>query len=376
MAASAQTLVGIPSANPPGDTSAVAKAATRMIPESYAVTCHEPVSGFVSLVASRKFGGDGPTLVLCGHLDVVPPGESWTRDPWVPELVGGRLYGRGSADMKGAVAAMLVAAQRIEEEASSLIGQLILALVADEESGGERGAGAIIDSIRGADGVIVGEPSNGRLCVSHRGMCFVELVTRGRSTHASVPHRGVNAVMLMVEVLHSLKGLNLTYRDHEFLGRPTFALGTTISGGTKTNVIPEQCSATLDVRKVSGMTDTSVLEDILRHLERAGLADAVEMRVVTSGEPAEVDPDAAIVQVAAAAFEQEFGVPPELCGMDAATDGWWFANRAGVPTVMALGPGSIEDCHIADESVEVAELEAYARVYADVARSFLAVVTN
>ena len=274
--------------------------------------------------------------------------------------------------MKGAVAALITAAKIASAEGPELRGQITIAAVADEESGGHLGAGALVNrgKIRG-DGVIIAEPSNGGICLAHRGMCFVEVVTRGKATHASVPENGINAVALMTDVLTTLRGLSFSHQAHPLLGSPTMSLGTTIRGGTKPNVVPDTCRATIDVRKLPGMTDESVLADIKSCLAAAGMGET-ELGILTSGEPAETSADSAIVRVAQAAYLREFGSPAQVRGMLAATDGWWFANRAGIPTVMALGPGSIEETHGIDESVDIEELEAYTRIYIHIIRGFLA----
>ena len=371
----AQRLVRIKSENPPGHTREVCQAVADELQGLFDVELIESEPDIVSVLARKEFSVDGPTLILCGHVDVVPvdPGNAgWLHDPWGAEAVDGRLYGRGSLDMKGAVAGLITAAKIASEDATGLCGHLVVAAVADEESGGHLGAGVLIDRGKVAgDGVIIAEPSDGGICLAHRGMCFVEITTHGRSTHASIPHNGENAVERMVDALHALRDIHFTHNVHPLLGGPTVSLGTTITGGTKINVVPDTCRATLDVRKVPGMTDETVLEDIHSHLAKKSV-HGVDIRITTSGEAAETDEGAKIVQVARAACLSEFGYQPEIRGMVAATDGWWFANRAGIPTVMALGPGSIKDTHGVNENVDVAELEAYTRIYVDIIRTFLA----
>ena len=370
-----QRLVKIRSENPPGYTREVCEAVADELLDTFDVELLESEPDVVNVLGTRVFSKHGPTLILCGHVDVVPvdPGhEGWVREPWGGETVGGKIYGRGSLDMKGAVAGLITAAKIACEDTSELCGRLIIAAVADEESGGRLGVGALIDRGKIAgDGVVIAEPSDDGICLAHRGMCFVEITTRGRSTHASMPHNGINAVERMTDVLQTLRNISFTHDVHPLLGGPTFSLGTTIAGGTKINVVPDVCRATVDVRKVPGMTDDTVLHDIRKHLDHAGRS-AVELRIVSSGEAAETTPNADIVRVARDAYVREFGHEPELRGMVAATDGWWFANRAGIPTVMALGPGWIKDTHGVNENVDVAELEAYTRIYADIIREFLA----
>jgi succinyl-diaminopimelate desuccinylase len=370
-----ERLVRIPSENPPGATQAVGLAVAEELSAGFDVEIIESEPDVVSVLATKRFSETGPALILCGHIDVVPVDADrtgWTTDPWGATTIDGKLYGRGSLDMKGALAGLMTAAKIAAEDGDGLHGQITIAAVADEESGGHLGAGALVNSGRIAgDGVIVAEPSNGGICLAHRGMCFVEVITRGKATHASTPESGVNAVALMIDVLTTLRELELRHEHHPLLGTPTIALGTTIDGGTRPNVVPDTCRATIDVRKLPGMTDETVLSDIQACLTARCLAET-ELRVVSSGEPAETNEDTAIVRAAKAAYFEEFERDAQIRGMPAATDGWWFSNRAGIPTVMALGPGSIEDTHGVDESVDLAELESYTRLYLGIIRRFLA----
>jgi succinyl-diaminopimelate desuccinylase len=370
----ARQLVRARSANPPGDTREAAAVVEGELGGVLDVVRAEPLPGFVSVVGAHEFPRPGRTLILCGHLDVVPvdaAAEGWTCDPWAAEVKDGWLYGRGSLDMKGAVAGMIVAVRRAVSDSRGLRGRIMVAAVADEECGGRRGAGVVIEkAITTGDAVIIGEPGNGALCIAHRGMCFVEATTRGLATHASTGG-GVNAVTSMMRVLSALEGVELTHAPHPLLGGPTIAIGTTISGGSTANVIPDLCRATLDVRKVPGMTDESVLADLRNRLTEVGIADTVEFEISTSVDPSVTDAADPIVSVSAGAYAAEFGRDPEIRGMSATTDGWWFRNRRGIPTVMALGPGRIEDCHTVNERVAIDELESYTRIYEGIIRRFL-----
>ena len=119
------------------------------------------------------------------------------------------------------------------------------------------------------------------------------------------------------------------------------------------------------------MTDESVLADFRSCLAEKLSGTSVDVAIQTSGEPAETPAESRVVTIASEAYERHFGQTPELRGMVAASDGWWFANRFGIPTLMAFGPGRIADCHVVDESVDIDELHVYAAIYEDVVRSFL-----
>lgn len=368
-------LVRVPSENPPGETHRVCDLIESALDESFTIWRTEPLLGVVSIVAELDFGHPGPTLVLNGHVDVVPVGDQaseWTHDPFGAEVFENRIYGRGSLDMKGAVSCLIVAANRVAREPGGVAGKILLAIVADEESGGRLGAGQVIADPRfHGDAALVAEPGDGGICIAHRGMCFVSITTHGRPAHASVPEEGINAVDAMVDVLTALRDLRLTFDEHPLLPNPSVSLGTTIQGGTRPNVVPASCTATVDVRKIPGMTDENVLADIRGCLAQKLPGTSVDVAIATSGEPAETPAESRVVTIASEAYERHFGRPPELRGMVAASDGWWFANRRGIPTLMAFGPGRIADCHVVDESVDIDELHAYTAIYEDVVRTFL-----
>jgi succinyl-diaminopimelate desuccinylase len=371
----AQQLIRIPTENPPGNTRAACTVLSEEL-ESAEFLCErfEPTPPHASLIASCTFSSQGRTLVFNGHLDVVPAGDGWTHEPFGADIATGKLYGRGSVDMKGAVAAMTVAAASLARANLPLSGRLVVTAVADEEQGGLHGSGALVESGKlVADAVVIGEPSDGGVVIAHRGTCFVRITTHGRSGHASMPEHAVNAVERMLDVLAACRQIEFVHEPDLLLGRPSITIGTTISGGTKMNVVPGECQATLDIRTVTGMTSTNVVDRLVSHLRAFGFRtpEEFEVEVIVSSEQGVTPRDAEIVTLATRASALEFGREPQLLGMPATTDGWWFSNKAAIPTVMGLGPGSIRDCHVTDEYVEVAELEAYARIYADIAAHFL-----
>jgi acetylornithine deacetylase/succinyl-diaminopimelate desuccinylase family protein len=375
-----QRLVRIASVNPPGLTREPCEVvAGELSGAGFSVRYAEDTPGFVSVIAEHSFARPGPTLLFNGHLDVVPLGDSeaqWKHDPWGGEVAGGRLYGRGSLDMKGAVSAVVIAAIDAARDGAELCGRLIVTAVADEEAGGERGTGVLArDGLIEADGAVVVEPGDGGIVNAHRGLCFVELTTHGRSAHASQPSEGINAVTLMVDVLAAMRSLQLTHTPHPVFGGPSVVPGTTIHGGHKVNVIPDECVAMIDIRTVPGMGRQQVAREIAEHAALHGVgAGELSVRVANWGEPGETPADARIVELCGDAFEHEFGERPEVRSMPAYTDGGWLSNIAGIPTVMAFGPGEIAGCHIVDESVQVEELVRYTRIYRDVIDRFLAPV--
>jgi succinyl-diaminopimelate desuccinylase len=372
-----QRLVRIPSENPPGMTQAACDAvAEELTAAGFEVRYVEETPGFVSVIGEHRFSDDGPTLVFNGHLDVVPVGDSagdWTHEPFGGEIDDGRIYGRGTLDMKGAVAAVITAAESAVANPAGLTGKLVITAVADEEAGGERGTGVLArQGLVEGDGAVVVEPGDGDIVTAHRGLCFVEITAHGRSTHATTPEKGVNAVQIMVDVLTAMRSLTLDHTPHAVFGGPSVVPGTVVHGGQKVNVIPDTCTAMMDIRTVPGMSREQVIRDIEEHAVACGIdAAAITVQVASWGEPGETDEGARIVGVCSDAFQEEFGYAPKVRSMQAYTDGGWLSNIAGIPTVMAFGPGMVAGCHTVDEHVVIDELERYTRIYRSVIDRFL-----
>ena len=367
----AQALVRLDSSNPPGDEAAAARwVADRMRQLGFSdVRLVEPRPGRASAVG-RLVGQGGPgnrALLWNGHIDVVPAGDpaGWRHPPFAGVVADGRLWGRGAADMKGAVTALLEAVATLQRAGVRLQGDLVVHAVADEEMLGELGTRHLVASGEArADAAVCGEPTGLRPLVACRGILWVRITARGRSCHASTPHLGINAISQMGRVIQALDGLRWSAR-HPLLGPPTLSVGT-IAGGTKTNVVPDRCTITVDRRLLPGETARQALEElrqVLRGLQAADPRLDVELEVLEQAEPSEISPAEPIVQAALRA-RRLVGLDDDgVGGMVATTDARFLINDAGIPTVI-LGPGRLEQAHTVDESVALDELEAGALLYA------------
>ena len=305
-------------------------------------------------------------LLLTGHIDVVPATpEGWSEDPFALRREGDRLIGRGVADMKGALAAKLVAAEAFLAEHDDP-GEVILAFVVDEEIGGS-GTETLVEHGIDADAAIIGEPTGLQVAVAEFGAVGYSLTVAGESAHSGRPDRGVNAIDGLRRVLDRIEALDdgVWTREHELFDRGPAITVTEIEGGSAPNVVPDEASATLDWR---------TLPDLGREPEEFDeqLADAIEGTIL-DGAPvevkfereffsagSEVDHDAEIVQVALAAA-QEVGTDPNLIGLHGVSDARKL-TQWGIPTLL-FGPGSIEDAHTADESVTISELTKTVETY-------------
>jgi acetylornithine deacetylase len=310
-------------------------------------------------------GGDGPRLLLTGHMDVVPPGEGWDGDPFKPRVESGRLIGRGAADMKGGLAAMLVAIENVAADQRQRASDIVFAAVVGEEED-QIGTATLIDQGFTADFAVVGEPTDNKVIRGHKGCVAYRISIRGQAAHASTPHAGVNAVEQAADIVGELRAVAAQLRDspHPAFGSGTLTVGT-INGGTRPYIVPDRCELEVDRRLIPGETvDTSVDEaHAAIGAARARWKDIdYDVTVEAGALPFELPPDHELVQAAMAAMTS-IGQPAELALWDAVSDASILVNDGGIPTII-LGPGSIADsAHRPNEYVPIAELAATQRAY-------------
>jgi acetylornithine deacetylase len=314
------------------------------------------------VIAVARGSGGGRTLILNAHTDTV--GVAGMTDPLVGRLEGGRLFGRGAYDMKGSLAACMLATA--EAARRGLRGDVVLTAVSDEEFASV-GTEAVATSIR-ADAAIVTEPTEMQLAVAHRGFVCFEIETIGRAAHGSRPHLGIDAIAKMGPVLVGIQAL-----DRELRAHPTHALlgsgsvhASLIEGGQEYSSYPARCLLQAERRTIPGETvelAEGEIRDILESAERHDPDFAGEVRVVAAREPFEVAEDAELVDVVRSCAEAT-GVEPEVVGVSFWADSALLA-AAGIPTVL-FGPRG-EGAHAEIEWVDVASLEQCVEIYAAVA---------
>jgi acetylornithine deacetylase len=301
--------------------------------------------------------GPGPALALVSHLDVVPPGDGWTRDPFTPAIEGDRLYGRGSGDAKASVAAMVWAARDLAEAGGVARGRLLVILGYGEETKHTTMGRAVALAGR-IDAAVVGEPTNLDLATAQRGLMMVDLVARGDQRHAGYASSGGefrNAALVLARDLLRLDGL-FAERSHPVLGR-AFATPTMLEAGVSRNVTPPVARAVLDVRSTPDWTHEELAERM-----RAALESEV---VVTSRRlvPCETPPGSRLLELASRVrpAARRFGSP--TCS------DWVFVRDCDA---VKCGPGTSRRSHTADEYVDLPEVTAARGFYAELARAYLA----
>lgn len=360
-----QRLVRTPSENPPGNEAEAAEVVASMCDESgLTVSSVEVEAGRPSILATLG-SGESPHVVFCSHIDVVPAGDPslWDRDPYSGDIEAGMLFGRGSGDAKGPVAAGIEAAAAVAASDLEPAGTLTLALVADEEAMGFKGAGPLVSQgVVPAEIAIVGEPTSLKVVRAQRGACWFRVTVTGRAAHGSAPERGRSAILHMAEIVSHIPS-SLPDIRHDVLGGPSINVGT-ISGGEKVNIVPASCVIEVDRRSLPGESEDDLMAGIESAVQRArhrypDLEASVELQFY--GKPFEIDQDAPLVQVMSAAVAEAQGAPAELVGFRGASDARFFAEAGA--GVIVCGPGDIRLAHTAGEHVELAEVQRAARAY-------------
>jgi succinyl-diaminopimelate desuccinylase len=385
----AQSLVRIPSVfrpgEPRGDEAAVAGTVEAWLRrEGFTVEVQEVAPGRPNVVGWLEGGMPGPTLCLEGHTDVVTEGDpaAWRHPPWSGTVEAGRLYGRGSADMKGGLAAAMTAAAAVRRAGVRFAGRLMVAALVDEE-GGMTGARHFVQTPVGrtVSAAIVCEPEQNELCLEQKGVFWARVTVHGRMAHGAMPYAGVNPIAAARHFLGALPRLERRVQRvaprSRYLGRPHVTptiIRAPAAHAPQNNVIPGAAELTVDVRLVPGIEADTVLGELAaaaRETERRAPGTRVTVTLAEPSRPAtSVDRGEAVVRALAWAVRQVRGRRPVFGGVPGSTDGTILRTALGIP-IVTFGPGKREIPHQVDEHVEVTELVEAARCYAAAAARFL-----
>jgi len=391
----AAALVRIPTVNPPGEGYADAARAIgdRLARGGFAVDClpaegrpeHTAPHPRWNVLGTRAGDGPGPCLHLNGHLDVVPPGDGWSVDPFAGLVRDGRLYGRGASDMKAGIAAAVFAAEALRRAGVRLRGTLEISGTVDEESGGLAGIAWLCE--RGliahgrTDYVIIPEPFGvERICVGHRGAWWFELITRGRTAHGSMPFLGTSAIDQMAAVLEAVRTELKPALQTRTTRVPVVPPGSrratlnvnALSGGQagqeiQTPCVADRCQATLDRRFLLEEGLPAARGEVMELLERvrARVPDLdVELQDRMVVEPIETPAGSPLVGSLARAIHDVLGRDAALVASPGTYDHKHVARIAGVEHCVAYGPGLLELAHQPDEYCSIEDIVIATRVLA------------
>ncbi len=344
----------------------------------------EAAPGRENVIATLDSGRPGPCLMLEGHTDVVSEGarERWTRDPFGAEIVAGKLYGRGSCDMKAGVAVALLAAKALAKAGVPWSGKVRLGLVCDEE-GMMIGIKDFIH--RGhaddVDACLVPEPEENQLCLSMKGAIRAKVLVTGRMAHGAMPLSGVNPNTRLARIVLAFERFEAAEKQRcgadEFLGLPsvTFTVIQSPPPGSpaQLNVMPGEALAYVDIRTVPKQDHEAVRGALRGILAELGAGDPdfkASLEFIEDRPVVAIGKDEPIVKASASAFEDVTGRQPVYNGVPGATDGTFLSAWKRIPCLVN-GPGPRHVPHQADEYVETAELVEAARVYVVAAHRFL-----
>jgi len=333
----------------------------------------QPVAdGRSNVIAILTGSGSGRSLMLNGHLDTVGV-DGMTVEPFKPLLENGRLHGRGACDMKGALAAMIGTLKSLVDSRVRLRGDLMFSAVVDEEYK-SIGVNKLVEEYR-ADAAVVGEPTQMRVATAHKGFVWIEIETKGKAAHGSVPEKGVDAIVHAAKVVSGVEKLKeeLERRVHRLLGAPKIHTST-IAGGTDWSIVPERCLLRLERRTLPGESAASVMgeiEGVLRTIKEEDADFNATARSPYDVPPLETQRDEKIVQLLQQTLVEVTGKQAPIIGLPYWTDGAVLAELASIPTCV-FGPGDIGVAHSGDEYISVEDVLDSAEIYRSIAESFCA----
>ncbi|WP_299624581.1 acetylornithine deacetylase/succinyl-diaminopimelate desuccinylase family protein [Pelagibius sp.] len=390
-------LIRFPTVNPPGEayTPCAEFLGERLRARGFEVSYHR-AEGEVGDSARyprtnvlARFNGraPGPCIHFNGHIDVVAAGLGWSVDPFAPTVRDGKVYGRGACDMKGGLAAAVIAAEALLEEYRDFVGAIEVSGTVDEESGGYAGVGYLAKqgffSRPRVSHVIIPEPLNvDRVCIGHRGVWWAEVETRGRIAHGSMPFLGDCAVRHMAAFLQKLESDLYPALAAKRTAMPVVPEGArqstlninSIHGGLQEDydglpapMVPDSCRLVLDRRYLIEEDPEAVKDEIVSLLEglkrdRAGFDYA--LREVLAFQPTLTDADAPVVRAVSAAIEQVLGKPAEQVVSPGTYDQKHVVRVGHLKDCIAYGPGILDLAHQPDEYVGIDDMIASAKVMA------------
>jgi len=330
--------------------------------------------GRYNVIARLRGNGRGPSLMLTGHMDTVPPYDM--EEPFQPKIENGRLIGRGSTDMKGALGCMIMAMVAIKRASVTLKGDIIFAGVVGEESDCQ-GTMALLENGFSADAAVVGESTNLDVVVGHRGLEWLEFTFYGKAVHGGKQSEGINAIdhaMMFGTKLKQKLVPELARRTHPIIGESSMNFGV-IKGGTQPSTVAHKCILQIDRRWVPSEKYKDVIkeyQDILDLMHQRdpefngimrSLTTDIEVKYPFVCEAMEIDTKHPLVMAAEKIVCVVIKKKPELTTFSAWTDAGLLCSRGGIPTIV-LGPGDIESAHTANESLDISQILSCTLIYA------------
>ena len=360
-----RALVGFDTINPPGNERPCAEHLGGLLDDGgFSVSYHEFAEHRSSLVARIGGSADAAPLCFTGHIDTVPLGAApWTVDPFAGEISDGKLYGRGTTDMKSGVAAFVVAVLRLARELSKGPG-VVLVITAGEETGceGAYHLAGLGDVLGEAGAIVVAEPSSNQPWIGHKGALWLTARTTGVTAHGSMPEQGENAVYMAAHAISKLEDFDFNVARHAVLGKPTLNVGT-VHGGLNINSVPDMAEIGIDIRTTPDQDHAAIRSHLTGYL-----GDSVVLDPIVDVGGVLTDPSNEWMQEVFDVMSGILGSRPEPNTATYFTDASALTPAyGGAPTVI-LGPGEATLAHQTDEYCFTAKIEEAVEAYMEIAR--------
>lgn len=362
-----QQMLRINTVNPPGNEEELAillkEKFSKIGLKSNIKSIDKNRANIISKISGNK---DKGALLFNGHLDTVPVGGvKWKYDPFSGEIADGNIYGRGSSDMKGGIASMIIAMQAILEEGIDLKGDLIFAGTAGEETD-SIGAYNFLDEdgLEGVESIVISEPTSCEIAVAEKGALWVEVEVYGKTAHGAFPHKGMNAIKHMCSFLDELCKYEFKYVPHDLLGHPTINIST-INGGIKTNVVPDICKVTIDVRAVPSMDHQDIIDDfksIINYIKEDIPEFDASLKILNNRPAVETEKDHSFIKLGQSIMQEYMEKEGSLIGVNFYTDAAVFLPTTDLPCII-YGPGATDMAHQPNEMVSIEDLVEAAYFY-------------
>lgn len=370
-----QDLIRMNSINPPGNELQVAKYCGDFLSHfGFNVNLLQHSENRASVLSCKRGIGKVPGVMVCAHMDTVPIGEAaWQHDPLGGDISDGKIWGRGASDMKGGLAVALASAQVLIESGLPLKGDLWIGLTAGEEVD-LLGSKEISKhrEVLPLQVLLIPEPSSNEIFLAQKGALWLEISMHGKTSHGSMPELGINAVEMMSQFIYRLKSLDFPFQFHPLLDGYTTAV-TTIKGGVKVNVVPDECSTTIDIRTVPGQNHTTILKKInglLKNIEENNPGLGTKVNVLNDYPAVVTDAKDPRVLSMLEASSSVLGHQVPIKGVKFYTDSAVLTPSLDVPMIIC-GPGHAELAHQSDEYVEIGLLRDSVKIYTRALANYL-----
>lgn len=332
----------------------------------FKVAFYEFDEGRTSLIARLEGPRNRDPICFTGHMDTVPLGSAaWAKDPFSGEVFDDKVYGRGASDMKGGVAAMVVASLRLAKISNGTAG-ITLVLTAGEETGcqGAYHLAKFGNVIGKAGAVVVGEPTSNYPLIGHKGALWVEARTTGTAAHGSMPDQGINAIYKAAQAVTKLQKYEFGVPAHPVLGAPTINVGT-IRGGLNINSVPDQTTIGIDIRTIPDLNNNDIYERLQSYL-----GEEVKMKRLVDVDSVATDLQNNWIQEIFHIMESFLKKRPEPRGATYFTDASVLTPAFGNPPTIIIGPGEPKMAHKTDEFCYISKIEEATEVYFEIAKKW------